>query len=216
MKVALIGASGFVGNSVLTELLSRGHSVTALVRNPESLVASENLNVKKVNVYSTQEITDAVNGNDVVINAFNASLESPTYATDYISGSKTIQEGVDQSNVKRLFVIGGAGSLFTADGIQLVDTPEFPAFVKVQASAVRDYLVILKEEQKLDWTFLSPPIEFRKENPGVRTGVYRTGLENPVFDENHRSRISVEDLAVAIVDEIENPKHNKKRSTVGY
>jgi uncharacterized protein len=216
MKVALIGASGFVGKSVLEELVSRGHIVTALVRNPENLSVSESVILKKVNIFNGKEIIDAIEGNEVVINAFNANLESPNYTTDFLLGSKTIQEAVYRSSVLRLFVVGGAGSLFTEDGIQLVDTPEFPAFVKVQASIARDYLNILKEEQKLDWTFLSPAIEFRKENPGVRSGVYRTGLENPVFDENHRSRISVEDLAVAIVDEIENPKHIKQRFTVGY
>ncbi len=216
MKIALIGATGFVGKAVLNELLLRKHSVVALGRNPEKIEISENVTAKKVDVYNAAEVTEVVKGNDAVISAFNAGWENPNYATDFLAGAKAIQEGVKQSDVKRLFVVGGAGSLYNAEGVQLVDTPGFPAFLVEAASAARDYFNVLKTEEDLDWTFLSPAIEMTQENSGTRKGVYRTGLENPVFDENGRSVISVEDMAIAIVDEIENAKFIKQRFTVGY
>src|SRR5690606_19689323 len=135
---------------------------------------------------------------------------------DYLKGSKTIQAAAKKAGVKRLFVIGGAGSLFIAPGQQLVDTDAFPKEYKPGALAARDYLNMLKEETELDWTFLSPAIEMHQGTAGIRKGTYRTGLDNPVVDENGRSVISVEDMSIAIVDEIEQPKHIRKRFTVAY
>ena len=205
-----------MGKAVLDELLSRHYSVTALGRNPEKLSASGDVIAKKVDVYDADSVAKAVTGNDTVINAFNVGFENPNYATDFMAGSTAIQAGVKQSGVKRLFVMGGAGSLYNAEGIQIVDTPHFPELYRAAASAIRDYFTVLKTEENLDWTYLSPALEMTPENSGIRTGVYRTGLDNPVVDENGRSRISVEDMAIAIVDEIENPKHIKQRFTVGY
>ncbi len=216
MKIALIGATGFVGKAVLNELLSRKHAVVALGRNPDKINISGNVTAKKVDVYNAAEVAEVVKGTDAVISAYNAGWENPNYAADFLAAAKAIQEGVKQSSVKRLFVVGGGGSLYNAEGVQLVDTPQFPAFLVAAASAVRDYLNILKTEEDLDWTFLSPAIEMNEENSGIRKGAYRTGLENPVFDENGRSVISVEDMAMAIVDEIENAKFIKQRFTVGY
>jgi len=113
-------------------------------------------------------------------------------------------------------VIGGAGSLEVAPGLQAVDTPDFPAAIKPGASAARDYQAIIKKEQDLDWTFFSPAFEMHQGTSGIRKGTYRTGLDNPVFDENGRSILSVEDLAMVIVDELENPKHIKERFTAAY
>lgn len=112
--------------------------------------------------------------------------------------------------------MGGAGSLFVAPGVQLIDTPQFPAEWKPGALAARDYLNILKNENELEWTFVSPAIEMNQGTPHERRGTYRTELDNPVFDANNKSTISVEDLAVAIIDEVENPKHIRVRFTVGY
>jgi putative NADH-flavin reductase len=216
MNVALIGATGFVGTAVLKELLDKGHHVTAIGRDITKVENHDNVTAVKADVYNEQEVEVAVNGLDAVISAFNAGWTNPNFSDDFIRGSKAIQAGVKAAGIKRYIVVGGAGSLFIAEGVQLVDTPEFPAEYKVAATAARDYLDILKSETELDWAFLSPAIEMHQGTSGVRKGTYRSGLENPVFDDNQRSVISVEDLALAIVDELEKPAHIKERFTVAY
>lgn len=216
MKIALIGATGFVGTAVLNELLERGHKVTAIMRNPEKLKAADNVIALRADVTNEKELAAAVADNDAVVSAYNAGWTNPNFYEDFMEGSKAIQAGVKASGIKRLFVVGGAGSLFIADGVQLVDTPAFPEEYKVAAGAARDYLTILQDEKELDWTFLSPAIEMHQGTSGVRKGTYRSGLDSPVFDENNRSVISVEDMAIAIVDELESPKHIRQRFTVAY
>jgi uncharacterized protein len=216
MKVALIGASGFVGKAVLNELINRGHQVTAIVRNPENIIETEKVKAVKVNALNTDETAEAVKGHQAVISAYNAGWTNPNLYNEFLEGSKAIQEGVKKSGVKRLIVVGGGGSLYVAEGLQLVDTPEFPQEFKAGASSARDYLNVLKEEKELEWTFLSPAIEMHQGTSGERKGTYRTGFDSPVFDENSRSIISVEDTAVAIVDELEQPKHIHQRFTVAY
>ncbi len=217
MKVALIGASGFVGAAVLNELLNRGHEVTAIVRNPENVKAQNTkLKVQKADVHDADALAGVVKGHDVVISAYNSGWTNPNIYNEFLEGSKNIQKGVKMSGVKRLIVVGGAGSLFVAPGVQLIDTPQFPAEWKPGALAAREYLNILKAETDLDWTFLSPAIEMHHGTSGVRKGEYRKGLENPVFDEAGRSIISVEDTAMAIVDELEVHQHSRERFTVAY
>ncbi|GEO05164.1 3-beta hydroxysteroid dehydrogenase [Adhaeribacter aerolatus] len=216
MKVALIGA-GFVGSAVLKELTDRGHEVKVLVRHPEK-VKAPNGKVSVVATDATQpdQVAEQVKGADAVISTYNAGWTNPNLYNDFLAGSKAIQEGVKKSGVKRFITVGGAGSLYVGPDTQLVDTPQFPADYKTGALAARDYLNILKKEQELDWTFLSPAIEMHQGTSGERKGTYRTGLENPVFDQNGRSIASVEDTAVAIVDELENPKHIRQRFTAAY
>jgi putative NADH-flavin reductase len=217
MKVALIGASGFVGSHILHELLDRGHQVTAIVRHPERISTQhQGLVVKKGDVYNEKEVTELVKGHDAVISAFNSGWTNPNIYEDFLAGSKAIQQGVKAAGVKRLIVIGGAGSLEVAPGVQLIDTPQFPAEYKPGASAARDYLNIIKQEKDLDWTFISPAIEMNPSTAGVRRGAYRTALDNPVFDENGRSILSVEDLALATVDELEHSRHIRQRFTAAY
>jgi len=217
MKIALIGATGFVGGAVLNELLTRGEAVTVILRNPSKLtINSEKLHVVKADAVNAEELAEAVKGYDVVISAYNAGWTNPNFYEDFLNGSKAIQEGVKKAGVKRLLVIGGAGSLYVKEGVQLVDTPEFPDDWKTGAKAARDYLNVLKEEKDLDWTFLSPAPEMHQGLPRERKGTYRTGTDYPVADENGRAWITVDDLAVAIVDETINPKHLKQRFTVGY
>lgn len=215
MKVAVIGASGFVGKAVVNELLQRNHQVTAIVRHPENVPAQNGLTVLKADATDTAALAAAIKGNDAAISAFNAGWGNPDLYNDFLKGSKAIQEGVKESGIKRLLVVGGAGSLFI-NGQQLVDSPEFPAAYKAGATAARDYLDELKKETELDWVFLSPAIEMHPGTSGIRKGSYRTGTENPVFDQENRSVISVEDLAMAIADEIEQPKHNRQRFTAAY
>lgn len=216
MKVALIGASGFVGNAILKELLQRGHQVTAIVRNPEKITLTENIKVVSANVLKERELSNAVAGHDAVISAYNAGWTNPNLYNEFLKGSQAIQEEVKQSGVKRLIVVGGAGSLFIAPNQQIVDTEGFPKEWKPGALAARDYLNIIRKETSLEWTFLSPAVEMHQGTSGTRKGTYRTGLENPVFDEAGRSIISVEDTAVAIVDELETPEHIRQRFTVAY
>ena len=216
MKVALIGASGFVGSAVLNELLQRGHHVTAISRHSNKIQPANNLSAVSIDVLNETDVAKSVAGHDAVINAYNAGWQNPDLYNEFLKGSKSIQQGVKKSGVKRLIVIGGAGSLFIAPEQQLVDTDEFPDDWKPGALAARDYLDILKQENELEWTFLSPAIEMHPGTSGKRTGTYRTGLENPVTDTDGRSVISVEDTAVAIVDELERPEHIQKRFTVAY
>lgn len=217
MNIALIGASGFVGSAILKEAVSRGHQVKAIVRNPGKVnQPGESVVVTECDVIDTEKLAEVLKGSDAVISAYNPGWTNPAIYDDFIEGAKSIQEAVRKSGVKRLIVVGGAGSLFIAPGVQLIDTPEFPSEIKAGASAGRDYLNILQKEDQLDWTFLSPAIEMHPGTSGLRKGVYRAGLDYPVYDEQKRSVISVEDIAVALLDETEDPEHIGRRFTVAY
>lgn len=216
MKVVLIGASGFVGAGILNELLTRGHEVTAIVRHADKVsTVNDQLKVKELDVLNTDALATAISGSDAVISAYNAGWTNPNLYHDFIAGSEAIQKAVKASGVKRLIVIGGAGSL-EIDGQQLVDGPDFPEAYKAGATAARDYLNTIKAEKGLDWSFFSPAIEM---HPGIdtgRTAQYRLGKDSPVFDASGRSSLSVQDLAVAVVDELEQNKHVQQRFTAGY
>jgi hypothetical protein len=217
MKIALIGATGFVGNAILKEALSRDSKVTAIARNPAKLnVNDENLSVVEGDVMDKEKLAEQLKGHDIVISAYNPGWTNPDIYNEYLKGAQNIQEATKQAGVKRLFVIGGAGSLYLDGGLQVIDTFEFPEEYKPGASAAKDYLDIIRKEKELDWTFLSPAIEMNKSTSGKRKATYRIGLESPVFNNRRRSLISVEDLAVAVLDETENAKHIRKRFTVGY
>ena len=217
MKVALIGATGFVGSHLLKELLDRKHHVTALVRNPEKLTVKDPLlTIVKADVLKEDEVAAAVKDHDAVISAYNPGWANPNIYKEFLEGAKAIQAGVKKSGVKRLITIGGAGSLYIAPGVQLIDTPQFPAAFKPGASAAVEYLKIIQQEKELDWTFFSPAIEMSPAHPGKRTATYRTGTDRPVFDANGRSFLSVEDVAVVLTDELEHPKFSRKRFTAAY
>ncbi|HEX8677186.1 MAG TPA: NAD(P)-dependent oxidoreductase [Segetibacter sp.] len=217
MKVAIIGATGFVGSAILKEALDRGHQVTAIARNPNKLsIANDKVVAVKADVTNIEELAEVIKDHDVVISAYNAGWTNPNIYHDFLEGAQLIQAAVKKSGVKRFIFVGGAGSLYIGPNQQLVDTRAFPEEWKPGALAARDYLNILKNEKDLDWTFLSPAVEMHQGTSGTRTGNYRTGLENPVFDENNKSIISVEDMAIAIIDEAENPSHIKQRFTVAY
>lgn len=216
MKLALIGATGFVGSAALKELVSRGHNVTAIVRQAGTIEDSDNITPVTVDIMDTAPLAEALVGHDAVISAYNPGWANPNYVEDFARGSQSIQDATKQAGVNRLLVVGGAGSLYTKDGVQLVDTPDFPAELRPKAAAVRDYLNVLKNENDLDWTMISPAVEFGPTTPTERRGEYRLGDDEPVVDENGVSTISPADLAVAIVDEIESGTHHKARFTVGY
>jgi putative NADH-flavin reductase len=216
MKIALIGATGFVGTALLKELTDRGHEVTAIARHPEKLQATKLIHPKAGDVMDAKQVADLVKGNDAVVSAYNSGWTNPRIYEDFMDASHAIQEGVKKSGVKRLIVIGGAGSLEIKPGLQLIDTAQFPAEYKHGASAARDYLNELKNEKDLEWTFFSPAILMNHENSGERKGHYRLGVDNPVFDDKGQSVLSVEDLALVIVDELEHPRHIRRRFTAAY
>lgn len=217
MKIALIGATGFVGSYILKEGLSRGHEITTIVRKPGKLgTYNESLHLVQGDVMKAEELSDLLRGHDIVISAFNADNEDGNFHKTFIEGSRNIQEATKQAGVNRLFIIGGAGSLEIETGVELVDTDQFPEEYKPFARAVRDYFKELKQEKDLDWTFLSPAIEM---HPGIktgRTGKYRTGFNQPIFNDENKSLISPEDVAVAVIDEVEKHQFSKKRFTIGY
>lgn len=216
MKVALIGATGFVGSQVLKELVDRQHTVKAFARDTAQVPSLDRVEAIALDVNDTTALAAQLQGMDVVISAFNAGWTNPNIYDDFIKGSTSIEHAVEKSAVQRLIVIGGAGSLQATDIIQIVDTPDFPDVIKPGAVAARDYLNLLKVNKTLDWTFFSPAPEMHQGTSGVRKGTYRLGTDYPVVDEDGRSVISVEDVAVAIVDEVENAKHIKQRFTAAY
>lgn len=213
MKVAIIGATGFVGSKVVNEALNRGYEVTAFARQPEKLdVENDNLTKQSVDVYDTEILANLLVGHDAVISTFNAGWTNPDLYNDFLKGSRSIQAATKQAGIKRYITVGGAGSLYI-NGAQLVDGPHFPAEYKPGATAARDYLNELRNEQELDWTFVSPAINL---HPGNRTANFRLGTEEPVFNADRKSEISAEDLAVALLDELEKNQFVKKRFTLGY
>lgn len=212
MKIALIGASGFVGTAVLKEAVSRSHSVTAIVRNPEEVEKLPGVTAIKLDASDAEALAGAIAGHDVVISAFNGGWGDPDIYTKHVVGSKAIITAAKHSKT-RLIMVGGAGSLEAASGAQLVDSAQFPVEWKAGALAARDALTAIRHENELDWSFVSPAIHL---TPGDKTGKYRLGGDQPVVDGKGESNISVGDLAAAIVNEAEAPKHTRKRFTLGY
>jgi uncharacterized protein len=215
MKIALIGATGFVGAAVLAELMQRGHDVTALARDPAKLAARPGLTPRALDAVDPNAVAAAVKGHDAVVSAFNPGWDAPDLYDRFMQGSAAIVAGTARAGVRRLLVVGGAGSLFVAPGVQLVDTPDFtshvPANVIPGARAARDALTALRADTALDWTFLSPPAMLA---PGERSGQYRVGGEQLLMAGEAPAGISVADLAVAIIDELETPRHVRARFTV--
>jgi putative NADH-flavin reductase len=212
MKIALIGATGFIGSGLLAEALSRGHSVTALVSRPERLAPQAGLKVEGVDVLDQQQLAAKLEGHDAVISAFSGHAQEDVRGY-YGRGADAIIGATKQARVPRLLVVGGAGSLEVAPGVQAVDTPQFPEQWKASALGARDTLEKLRKEQALEWTFLSPAAMIQ---PGERTGNFRLGGDQMLTDAEGNSRISVQDYAVAMIDELEQPAHSRKRFTVAY
>lgn len=217
MKIALIGATGFVGSEVLKEALNRGHEVTAIARNTGKISIENNLlKTAEVDVKEIRKLAEILHGHEVVISTFNPGWTNPTIYDDYLEGANAIQQAVKESGVKRLIVVGGAGSLFLNEKTRVIDHPSFPEEIKPGATAACEYLDILKKEEELVWTFFSPALGMAPGKPEQRRNTYRKGLENPVFDEEGNSELSVQDTAVVLVDEAENAAHIKQRFTAAY
>jgi putative NADH-flavin reductase len=202
MKIALIGATGNAGSRILAELSRRGHHVTAIARHPEKVPALSGVTPLKADAGDVAGLADVIKGHDVVISSVHFTASDP----------HKLIAAVLQAGTPRYLVVGGAGSLEVAPGVKLVDTPEFPAIYKAEASAGNVFLDLLRAQPTLDWTYLSPSAVFA---PGERTGKFRLGRDQLLANDKG-SHISFEDYAVALADEIEKPVHLRQRFTVGY
>lgn len=212
MKIAIFGASGRIGSRIVNEALSRGHDVTAVARHPENYtLAHPHLRVARGNLFNSQDVEAAVFDHDAVVSAYNFTHGAQPSTFSEIT--TPLLNGLKQAGVKRLLIVGGAGSLEVSPGVQLVDTPDFPPAYKPAALAHRDALKIYQHEKDIEWTYLSPAAEIV---PGERTGKFRTGKDQLITGADGHSWISMEDYAVAVIDELETPMHTRERFTVGY
>ncbi|KPA97941.1 MULTISPECIES: NAD(P)-dependent oxidoreductase [Pseudomonas] len=202
-KIAIIGATGRAGSQLLEEALRRGHSVTAIARNTAKIAHREGVVSKAVDALDAAALEAAVAGHDVVISAAHFA----TLPAAAVIGP------VKKAGVKRLLVVGGAGSLLLPDNSRVIDSPGFPPEYKAEASAGAAFLESLRQEKELDWTFLSPSAEFVE---GERTGRFRLGKDHLLVSAEGRSWITFADYAIALLDEIEQPAHSRQRFAVGY
>ncbi len=214
-EVTLIGASGFVGAAILNELLARGHRVTAVVRHPEKVRAAHvGLSVVQADVADTAALVAACKGKDAVISAYNPGWGNPEIYAETLRNYPLILEAVREAGVKRLLCVGGAGTLFCAPGLRVVDSGAIPDSILDGVKALGEfYLNILMKEKDVDWVFFSPAGTLE---PGRRTGQFRLGKDDLIVDGKGVSHISVEDYALAMVDELERPQHHYERFTIGY
>jgi uncharacterized protein len=203
MKIAVIGASGNAGSRISAELARRGHSVTAIARNPEKITAQANVTPTRGDVMDQAGLARLLAGHDAAISSVHFLASDPA---KLIGAAK-------ESKVGRYLVVGGAGSLEVAPGVRLVTTPGFPVAYKAEAEKGAAFLDLLRAEKELNWTFLSPSALF---TAGERTGKFRLGIDQLLTSADGKSSISFEDFAVALADEIERPAHIRQRFTVGY
>jgi hypothetical protein len=203
MKIALIGATGNIGAKVLSEALQRGHQVTGIVRNADKLQARDGLTAKQCDLAEEKKLAGVIKGSDAVIVSVRHDLNNVRH----------VYAACKAAGVKRVLVVGGAASLEVALGVMLIDTPGFPEQIKVQATPAVEALKHIRDEKDLEWSFISPSIIIA---PGERTGKFRIGGDQLLKDKKGDSKISQEDFAIAIIDEVEKPKHIRKRFTVGY
>ncbi len=213
-KVALIGASGFVGSAILSELVKRGYNVEALVRNPEKVATAPGVTVKKVDVSDTKALAADLRGYDTVISAYNPGWTNPAIGELTIPNNTSILDAAKEAGVNRILFVGGAGTLFIKPGVTVIDAGLIPDSIYPGVKAFGDfYLNTLKKEKEIDWVFFSPAGSL---DSGEAKGGYRLGKDDLVIDTNGESHINVGDYAVAMVDELETPAHHRERFTIGY
>ncbi|HTY22600.1 MAG TPA: NAD(P)-dependent oxidoreductase [Desulfomonilaceae bacterium] len=211
MKLALFGISGRIGSRIAREALSRGHEITAIIRDPARVPFShERLTAVTGDVCDPVSVAATVTGHDAVISAIGPSAGASPQVV--VQAAHSLINGLKRAGVRRLIVGGGAGSLEVAPGVQLVDTPDFPQEWRAIALAHRDALAVFRTAD-LDWTYVSPAAFIQ---PGERTGKYRIGTDRLLTDKKGESRISMEDFAVAFLDELEQPRFLGRRMTVAY
>lgn len=209
MLIAMYGATGMVGSRILNELLTRGHRVKAVVRDGTSVAARVSLTTVGGDIFDAANVAAVVTGAEAVLSAYGPGPANPEAL---VKATHSLIEGVKASGVRRLLAVGGAGSLEIAPGVKLIDAPFFPAEWKGIAQAHADALEILRQSG-LDWTSLSPAAMIE---PGERTGKFRLGTDQLITDASGNSKISAEDFAVAMVDELEKGHHIQQRFCVAY
>lgn len=209
MKVVLFGATGKSGSRVMQELVTRGHQVTAVARDTSKLPADPGLTIKQDDLSDARHTAEVVRGADAVISAY----APPAHDTDALIGVTQRQvQAVRAAGVDRLLVVGGAGGLEVAPGVSLIDSGHLPeAWLPIANSHVKALDVLQKSD--VDWTYVAPAAFFE---PGTRTGKFRVGTDELITAANGESRISMEDYAIAMVDELENGAHRRQRVSVGY
>ncbi|MGW9207783.1 NAD(P)-dependent oxidoreductase [Embleya sp. NPDC055664] len=219
-RIALFGANGGIGVHILREALGRGHHVTAVVRDPARLAGEEHERLTVVTGDATDPASAAsvAAGHDALVSAIGGGyVDGVAHAALVVAAAKALTEGLrslgDAAPARGLFVVGGAGSLRTPGGDRVWDAEGIPELavqiMRGQGAALDHYRTVTD----VTWTYLSPAADI---GPGERTGVYRTGRDDLVVDADGVSRISVADYAVALLDEIETPKHTGERFTVAY
>lgn len=214
-KIVIIGATGYVGSAILKEALGRGHQVKAIVRDPSKLtLIHPHLKVVGGNVTDTDFLSRELAKSDAVISAFNPGWSNPNIYEETLEGYGSILCAVRNSGVHRFLMVGGAGSLLVAPGRQLMDEPDVPKkLLPGIRGMAKVYTDLLLPEKSVDWVFLSPAANMA---PGERSGKFRLGKDELIVDESGDSNISVEDFAVAMIDELEQEKHHQERFTLGY
>lgn len=215
MKIVLFGATGHVGQRIVAEALRRGHEVTGVVRDPSRAQSPDpRVTLAQGDATDAASVAALVRGADAVVSAVSPRPGTTGNAPTMVGTARALIAGLREAGVRRLVVVGGAGSLEVAPGVALVDTPDFPEAYKPESLDGRDALNVYRAEaQGLDWTFISPAIVIQ---PGERTGRYRTTGDQVLADERGNSTISYEDYAVALLDELENPRHVGARFGVAY
>lgn len=202
-KIAIIGATGNVGSRLVEEALRRGHTVTAIARDTSGIEKRDGVVAQAVDVLDADALAATLAGHDAVFSATRFATVSES----------AVVEPVKRAGVRRLLIVGGAGSLYAAPGQRVLDLPDFPAAYKAEATAGAAFLDALRRERDVDWTFVSPSAEFV---PGPRTRKFRLGVDELLIDSSGRSWISFDDYAIAFLDEFEADAHIRQRITVGY
>ena len=211
MDVVLYGASGMIGSRILKELVARGHRVLAVVRDPSRVAAAPGVTIRSGDMGDAADVAKNLEGADAVISAFSPGPEN---AAQLIPATEALLDAARRAAVPRVLIVGGAASLFVAPGKTLLESGHLPKEWVGIATAHSNLLERLRTSAgDLEWTSLSPAAFIQ---PGERTGKFRRGKDELISDAQGQSRISAEDYAVALVDELENPKHVRERFTVGY
>ncbi|ENC9837291.1 NAD(P)-dependent oxidoreductase [Vibrio fluvialis] len=211
MKVAVLGASGWIGSHIVEEAQARGHEVIAVVRDPAK-VSAQGVDVRQFDLQAGGDLAAAVAGADVVVASIGGRASG---AHDIVAKTATTMlEQLPQAGVERLLWVGGAGSLEVAPGVKLVTVPDFPEAYKAEALAQGEALDVFKAStSSVNWTFMSPAAEIF---PGEKQGAYRVGGDQLLSDAEGNSRISVADYAAALVDELESAAHPRQRIGFAY
>jgi putative NADH-flavin reductase len=212
MRIAVIGAGGRVGRRTVQEALAREHEVTAVVRNASAFeLNGSRLTVRAGDVTDAGAMADVVRGHDAVISAVGPAYENGDMQL-LATAARTLLDALPRAGVRRLVVVGGAASLEVAPGFRLLDSPEFPDEYRPIGVAHAEALEVFRtSDADVDWAFVSPPAMLE---PGERTGTYQLGGDQLLTGTNGQSAISMEDYAIALVDEAEKAAHPRARFTV--